>query len=91
MPAEIVLLSELTVLFVVDRPVDRELTPVDNELAVVEVDVESEVTAWLVALSCEPLIASVLVALTRPAATFEICRSAPGAPTLTTLVGVVPA
>nr|WP_265334711.1 hypothetical protein [Burkholderia sp. BE17] len=91
MPAEIVLLSELTVLFVVDRPVDSELTPVDSELAVVDVDVESEVTAWFVASSCEPLIASVLVALTRPAATFVICRSAPGAPTLTTLVGVVPA
>jgi hypothetical protein len=37
------------------------------------------------------LIASVLVSLIRPAATFVICRSAPGAPTLTTLFGVVPA
>ncbi len=36
-------------------------------------------------------MASVLVALTRPAATFVICRSAPAAPTLTTLVGLVPA
>ncbi|UVE67870.1 hypothetical protein ACJ51O_23080 [Burkholderia pyrrocinia] len=72
MPAEIVVLSEVTVLFVVDSPVDSELTPVDSELAVVEVDVDSEVTAWLVAKSCEPLIASVLVPLTRPAATFVI-------------------
>ncbi len=36
-------------------------------------------------------MASVLVALTRPAATFVIWRSAPGAPTLTTLDGLVPA
>ncbi|WP_247873577.1 hypothetical protein [Burkholderia sp. LS-044] len=72
MPAEIVVLSEVTVLFVVDSPVDSELTPVDSELAVVEVDVDRDVTAWLVAKSCEPLIASVLVPLTRPAATFVI-------------------
>nr|WP_275924780.1 hypothetical protein [Burkholderia sola] len=68
--------SELT-------PVESELTPVDSELAVVdvevdselipvEVEVDSEFTAWLVAKSCEPLTASVLVALTRPAATFVI-------------------
>ncbi|MFX1740068.1 hypothetical protein PXJ20_33090, partial [Paraburkholderia sp. A1RI_3L] len=34
--------SELTVLLVLDRPVDSELMPV-------EVEVESEFTAWLVA------------------------------------------
>ncbi|WP_247873576.1 hypothetical protein [Burkholderia sp. LS-044] len=76
--------NDVTLLFVLD-------SPVDSEVMLVEVDVESEFTAWLVALSCEPLIASVLVASTRPAATFVICRSAPGAPTLTTLDGVVPA
>nr|WP_275924783.1 hypothetical protein [Burkholderia sola] len=76
--------SDVTVLLVLDKPVDSELMPV-------EVDVDSEFTAWSVAKSCEPLTASVLVALTRPAATFVICRSAPGAPTLTTLVGVAPA
>ncbi|VWB16839.1 chromosome segregation ATPase [Burkholderia latens] len=64
--------SDVTLLLVVDRPVDSELTPVDSELAVVEVDVDSELTARFVAFSCEPLIASVLVALIRPAATFVI-------------------
>jgi hypothetical protein len=115
--------SEATLLFVVLKPVESELTPVDSELAVVEVDVDrlvtvlllvlkpvdselmlvevdvdsvltpvdSESSAELVALSCEPLIASVLVALIRPAATLVIWRSAPDAPTLTTLAGVVPA
>ncbi|KWA85269.1 hypothetical protein WK57_19215 [Burkholderia ubonensis] len=52
--------------------------------------VDSELIAALVANSCEPLIASVLVALTRPAATFVTWRSAPTLPTLTTDVGVVP-
>ncbi|WP_247873579.1 hypothetical protein [Burkholderia sp. LS-044] len=47
--------------------------------------------AWFAAKSCEPLIASVLVAVTRPAATFVIWRSAPALPTLTTLVGAPPA
>jgi hypothetical protein len=37
------------------------------------------------------LIASVLVAVIRPAATLVIWRSEPGAPTLTTLAGVAPA
>jgi len=37
------------------------------------------------------LIASVLLAVIWPAATFVIWRSAPGAPTLTTLAGLVPA
>ena len=48
-------------------------------------------TAWLVAKSCEPLIASVEDPLIRPAATFVMVRSAPGAPTLTVEVAVVPA
>ncbi len=48
-------------------------------------------TAWLVANSCEPLIASVLPPLMRPAATLVTVRSAFTAPTLTVLVGVVPA
>ncbi|WDD91001.1 hypothetical protein Bsp3421_000890 [Burkholderia sp. FERM BP-3421] len=83
-PVEVEVDSEVTVLFVVDRPVDNELIPVD-------VDVDKLLIAVFVANNCEPLIASVLVAVTRPAATFVICRSAPGAPTLTTLAGVVPA
>nr|WP_301280478.1 hypothetical protein [Collimonas arenae] len=37
------------------------------------------------------MTASVLVAVSWPDATLVICRSAPGAPTLTTLVGLVPA
>ena len=41
--------------------------------------------------SCEPLIASVDVAETTPAATLVTCRSAPVAPTETTAVGAVPA
>ncbi|MOA50827.1 hypothetical protein D3C78_1738970 [compost metagenome] len=48
-------------------------------------------TPWLVANSCEPLIASVLVALRRPAATLVMVRSLPTEPTLTVLVGAVPA
>ncbi|MNW15772.1 hypothetical protein D3C71_2143880 [compost metagenome] len=46
--------------------------------------------AELVANSCEPLIASVEVPEMRPAATLVMVRSAPGAPTLTVEVGVVP-
>jgi hypothetical protein len=46
---------------------------------------------WLVANSCEPLIASVEPMAIRPAATLVIVRSAPTAPTLTVLVGVAPA
>ncbi|SFI81250.1 hypothetical protein SAMN05192543_104303 [Paraburkholderia megapolitana] len=38
-----------------------------------------------------PLIASVLLAVTWPAATLVICRSKPGEPTLTTPTGDVPA
>ncbi|MOA46099.1 hypothetical protein D3C78_1685720 [compost metagenome] len=47
--------------------------------------------AELVANSCEPFTASVLVALRRPAATLVMVRSLPTEPTLTVLVGAVPA
>ncbi len=90
--------SDVTLLLVVLNPVDSELTAldvdVDNDatlLFVVDNPVDKLPTARLVAFNCEPLTASVLVALTRPAATLVIWRSAPGAPTLTTLVGVAPA
>ena len=53
--------------------------------------VATVVTAELVANSCEPLMASVLEPLIRPAATLVTVRSAPTAPTLTVLPGVVPA
>ncbi|MCW0403629.1 hypothetical protein NB696_001854 [Xanthomonas sacchari] len=45
----------------------------------------------LVAYSCEPLTASVLVPDTRPAATLVTVRSWPALPTLTVLPGLVPA
>ena len=48
-------------------------------------------TMLLVAYSWEPLIASVLRASTRPAATFWICRSLPALPTLTTPTATWPA
>ena len=48
-------------------------------------------TAWLVAKSWQPFTASVEVPERRPAATLVMVRSAPGAPTLTVLVGAVPA
>ena len=83
--------SDATVLLVELRPVDSELMPVDSDEMFDAVDVDRLLTAWFVALSWLPLIASVLVAEMRPAATLVIWRSAPGAPTLTTLVGVLPA
>ena len=48
-------------------------------------------TEVLVAKSWLPFTASVEVAAIRPAATLVMVRSAPGAPTLTVLVGAVPA
>ena len=48
-------------------------------------------TAWLVANSWLPLMASVLAALNWPAATLVTCRSAPTLPTLSTPVGAAPA
>ncbi len=89
----------------VDSALMLAAVDVDNELIAVEVDVASAVTlllvafrpvdsvltALFVALSWLPLIASVLVAETRPAATFAIWRSAPGEPTLSTPTGLAPA
>ncbi|MGF6612716.1 hypothetical protein OKW45_007704 [Paraburkholderia sp. WSM4175] len=51
---------------------DKLATPVLSEEIPVDVLVERSLTARFVALSCEPLIASVLVSLIRPAATFVI-------------------
>ncbi|GAB7535762.1 hypothetical protein BGC_19780 [Burkholderia sp. 3C] len=76
--------SEATLLFVLDSPVDKDPIPA-------AVEVERPSIAVFAANNCDPLIASVLAAVTRPAATFAIWRSLPGAPTLTTLVGVAPA
>ncbi len=56
-------LSDATLLFVVLSPVDNEVTPLCAVLIPVEADVDNEAN-WL------PLTASVLVALTAPAATF---------------------
>ncbi len=85
---EMPVLSEPIPLVTVDNPV---LVEVESEEIPVLVDVLSVSIAVLVAYSCEPLIASVLSFVTSPAATLVICRSAPGAPTLTTLCGFVPA
>ncbi len=82
---------ELTLLRVELSPVDKELMPlcvVDSALAV---EVDSDASAWVTAFICDPFTASVDVAEIRPAATLMICRSAPGAPTLTTLAGRPPA
>ena len=46
--------------------------------------------AWLVWYSWLPLIASVLVAASRPAATLVMVRSAPTLPTLTVPTGAMP-
>ncbi|KWH30898.1 hypothetical protein WL99_14140 [Burkholderia cepacia] len=83
--------NDATVLLVELRPVDSELIPVESDATLDEVEVDKLLSAWFVALSWLPLIASVLVAEILPAATFVIWRSAPGAPTLTTLVGFAPA
>ncbi len=83
--------SDVRLLFVELRPVDSELMPVDSDATFDAVDVDSAFTALFVALSWLPLIASVLVAETWPAATFVIWRSWPGAPTLTTPTGELPA
>ena len=104
-PVDVEVDNEATLLFVVLKPVDNEATPLCAVLIPVDVDVESELNpvdneltelptelTWLAtAYNSLPLTASVLVAVIRPAATFVICRSAPTAPTLTTLLGVAPA
>ncbi|MDR6504043.1 hypothetical protein J2785_007237 [Burkholderia ambifaria] len=56
-PVDVDVDSDAKLLFVALRPVDSELIPVD-------VDVDSELIAVTAALSCEPLIASVLPAET---------------------------
>ncbi|OJB12580.1 hypothetical protein BGV52_04780 [Burkholderia ubonensis] len=82
-PVEVDVDSDATLLSVVDNAVDSELVAVeaevDSEVTVllvvlrpVEVDVDSVSIASFVAYSCEPLTASVLVALNCPAATFVI-------------------
>ncbi|KWN54621.1 hypothetical protein WT89_22935, partial [Burkholderia stagnalis] len=79
-PVDVDVDSEATVLSVVLRPVDSELMPVEADvdsdaielvavLNPVDVDVDRLLIAVFVANSCEPLIASVLVAVTWPAAT----------------------
>ncbi|KVX80968.1 hypothetical protein WL08_12240 [Burkholderia ubonensis] len=105
-PVDVEVDNDATLLFVVDNPVDSDVMPVEVDVdsdaielvAVdrpVDVDVDNEPIVLVVVLSpaysCEPLIASVLVAVTRPAATFVIWRSLPTDPTLTTLAGFVPA
>ncbi|EDT40659.1 hypothetical protein BamMEX5DRAFT_3581 [Burkholderia ambifaria MEX-5] len=102
MPVDVDVDNDVTVLLVELRLVDSELMPVEVDVdsdvielvaldRPVDVEVDRLLIAVFVANNCEPLIASVLVADTRPAATFVTWRSAPGAPTLTTLEGVVPA
>ncbi len=83
--------SDDTLLLVELNPVDSELIPVDSDATFVAVDVDRLLTAWFVAFNWLPLIASVLVADTWPAATFVIWRSAPGEPMLRTPTGLVPA
>ncbi len=53
--------------------------------------VPTVVIAVSAAYSCEPFTASVLAAVTRPAATLVIWRGAADVPTLTTPAGVPPA
>jgi hypothetical protein len=95
MPVDVEVDSDAIELFADDRPVDAEVESDAIELVAddrpVDVEVDRLLIAVLVANNCEPLIASVLVAVTRPAATFVTCRSDPTAPTLTTLPGFVPA
>ncbi len=90
--------SDVTLLLVLLSPVDSELTAVEVEvdseatlLLVVFRPVDSEATLLLVANSWLPLTASVLVWLIWPAATLVTWRSAPGAPTLNTPTGLLPA
>ena len=67
-PVEVEVDSDVIELFADDRPVDAEV----DKLVMLDVVVLATAKSWL------PLIASVLVALTRPAATFWIRRSAFG-------------
>ncbi|MCY1441781.1 hypothetical protein D9M71_581160 [compost metagenome] len=97
--------TELAPLATAAGPATTEFAPLAVESALVELAwkyftplswilttwVLRSSTAWLVAYSCEPFTASVLVALRRPAATLVRVRSLPTEPTLTVLVGLVPA
>ena len=81
MPVEADVDSEATLLLVELSPVDSEPMPVEadvDRLVMLDTVVLATLYSWL------PLTASVLALLTRPAATFWIRRSEPGAPTLTT-------
>ncbi|GAU03328.1 hypothetical protein BSLA_02f0175 [Burkholderia stabilis] len=65
-PVDVEVDNEVTELLVELRPVDNDVMPVDSEaIALPDVDtvVDNEFTTELVAKSCEPLIASVLVAV----------------------------
>ncbi len=64
--------SDVRLLLVELRPVDSEPIPVDSDEMFEAVDVDRLLMARFVALSWLPLTASVLVAETRPAATFVI-------------------
>ncbi|KVF91426.1 hypothetical protein WJ20_11915 [Burkholderia vietnamiensis] len=95
-PVDVEVDNDATELSVELNPVDNEVMPVDSdEIALLDDDtvVDSEFTTELVANSCEPLIASVLVGVIWPAATLVIWRVMPalGSPTLTVLVGLPPA
>ena len=81
----------IAVLSPVDVEVDNELTPVDKLPTAVEVDVDNEFTAELVANSWLPLTASVEAAEIWPAATLVSCRCSVADPMLTTPTGAPPA
>ena len=89
-----------TPLSVAPKPPTLELAPLTEGAAALAVLLETNgpvepVTRLLITLSaansCDPLTASVLEPVTRPAARLVSVRSAPGAPMLTVLDGVVPA
>lgn len=53
-----------------DVAVESEDTPVEMDDALVEAEVDNDVTVLFVVNNCDPLIASLLVAVTAPGATF---------------------
>ncbi|MCY1237311.1 hypothetical protein D9M72_500020 [compost metagenome] len=95
MPLDVEVDRLLTLLFVVLSPddveADRLLTRLLAVLSPEDVEVDSDPTVLATEYNWLPLIASVEVEVTWPAATLVIWRSAPAEPTLTTLVGVAPA
>ena len=90
-PVDKLLMPLVAVLSPVDVEVDNELTPVDKLPTAVEVDVDNEFTAELVANSWLPLTASVEAAEIWPAATLVSCRCSVADPMLTTPTGAPPA